>query len=150
MDQRDEMRACGNRALRVVEIDAAIALRLDAMDSVALPREQVTRLLGGGMFDGAGDDAAVAIALHDAADRHVAGFGAAAGEDDLVRLRADQRRDMAARGVDGVFGAAAQRVTGRRVAERVAQERQHGVEHIRRDRRGGVVIEIDRHACFLQ
>ena len=81
---------------------------------------------------------------HRAANGDVARFGAAAGKDDFVGRGADQGRDLGARCFYRVVGAAAKTVRRRRIAELAAQIWQHGVEHRGIDRRGGVVVEIDR------
>ena len=97
------------------------------------------------MFDRAGDDVtACIIDPHRAANGHIACFGAAAGKDDLVGRGADQGCDLGARGFHGVVGAAAKTVRRRRIAELAAQIWQHGVKRRWIDRRGGVVVEIDR------
>jgi hypothetical protein len=99
----------------------------------------------GGVFDRGGDDVAACIVdPHHAANGDVARLGAAAGKDDLVGRGADQCRHLGARGFHRVVGAATQPVRRRQIAELAAQIRQHGVEHRGIDRRGGVVVEIDR------
>ena len=65
-------------------------------------------------------------------------------KDDLVRRGADQRCDLGAGGFYRVVGTAAKTVRRRRIAELAAQKGQHGVEHRGVDRRGGIVVEIDR------
>ena len=83
-------------------------------------------------------------ALGDALDRQVVRFGGAAGEDDVLVRRADHRGDLAPRRVDGVAGPPAGGVIeAGRVADLVAQQRQHRVEHARIDRRGGVGVQVD-------
>jgi hypothetical protein len=83
----------------------------------------------------------------EAEDRVIAGLRAAAGENNLVGIGTDQRRDPRARLLDGIPGAVAQRRCRRRIAELAPQERQHRLQHIRRDGRRTVVIEIDRRGC---
>ena len=64
------------------------------------------------VLGGRGDDvvALLLVELDDALDREVVGLGRAAGEDDLLRLGADQARDLLARVVDGLLGLPAERV----------------------------------------
>ena len=58
--------------------------------------------------------------------------------------------DLAARRVDGVAGAAAGGVIeAGRVADLVAQQRQHRVEHARIDRRGGVGVQVDHRGIIV-
>ena len=88
--------------------------------------------------------AAIARALGHALDRQVVRLGGAAREDDVLVRRADHRGDLAPRRVDGVAGPPAGGVIeAGRVADLVAQQRQHRVEHARIDRRGGVGIQVN-------
>ena len=77
-------------------------------------------------------------------DRVVAGFRPAAGEDDLVRLCPDQGRDPPARDFDRVVSGLAECMSTGGVAEVLAEEGQHRVEDGRIDRRGRIVVEVDR------
>ena len=78
----------------------------------------------------------------------VARLGAAAGEDDLIGLRSEQLGHLGAGTVDGVVGGLAVNVGAGRVAEVVAEKRQHGVDDGGVERGGGVVVEVDRsHGC---
>jgi hypothetical protein len=63
--------------------------------------------------------------------------GAAAGEDDLVGTRPDQIGDFRPRLLHGRVGPPAVRVSARRVAEVLAQERLHRVHDAWIDRRRG-------------
>ncbi len=73
----------------------------------------------------------------------VVGFGAAAGEDNLLGARTDQHGHLIAGGFDGGAGALAGRVDRGSVAEFGGEIREHGVEDGRLNGRGGVVIEVD-------
>ena len=76
---------------------------------------------------------------------------AAAGEDDLVRLRADQRRDLPARDLDRVVRRLAVRVRTRRVPPQFAKRMAHRVRHRGIHRRRRVVVEVDRiHTVGIQ
>ena len=93
-----------------------------------------------------GDDvvALVLVELDDALDRQVVRLGGAAGEDDVLRLGADQAGDLLAAGVDGLLGLPAEAVgAARGVAEVLGEVRQHRLEHPRIDRRRGVVVHVD-------
>ncbi len=86
-----------------------------------------------------------AVHLRDALDREVVRFGRAGGEDDLLRRAADQLRDLLARLVDGLLGFPAELVVAAgRIAEDLAEVRQHGFEHARVHRRRRVVVHVDR------
>ena len=99
------------------------------------------------MLGGRGNDviAAIASRAHDSFDREVVGLARAAGEHDLVRVGADERRDLPARGVDGFLRIPAKcMLLARGVAELPAEIREHGLEHAGIDRSRGVKVEIDR------
>ena len=74
----------------------------------------------------------------------IARFGAAGREDNLVRLRFQEGGDLNAGTFDGVVGRFSVAVRAGWVAEVLAQIREHGVENGGVDRRGGVVVEINR------
>ena len=96
-----------------------------------------------------GDDvvALVLVELDHAPDRQVVRLGGAAGEDDVLRLGADQPGHLLAAGVDGLLGLPAEAVgAAGGVAEDVGEVRQHRLQHARIDRRGGVVVHVDRVA----
>ena len=82
----------------------------------------------------------------DGAEGEVVGFGAAAGEDDLVRLRAEYFGDGAAGGVEALAGFAGLGVDAAGVAPGAGEVGQHGVDDARIDGRGGGVIEVDAAA----
>src|SRR5207249_1492604 len=78
-----------------------------------------------------------------ALDRGVRGFGAAAGEDDLVRLAAKQRSHLGARAIHRLPRGNGRPVFARGIAEVFSEERQHRLLDLGRDRRARVVVEID-------
>ena len=86
-----------------------------------------------------------ATAASDAENREIVGFGAAAGENDLGRLRAEQCGDRFARAVHGGARALPGGVNRAGVAEILGEIRQHGVEDGVVHGRRGVVIEIGAH-----
>ena len=78
-----------------------------------------------------GDDvvALLLVELGHALDREVVRLGRAGGEDDLLVVAADQRRDLLARVLDRGLGLPAERVVAaRRVAEVLGEVRQHRLD----------------------
>src|SRR5216684_1621168 len=78
-----------------------------------------------------------------AKDRMVVRFRAAAGEDDFLCTRANQRRDLFARSFNGSARLLPKGVNRSGIAVFPRQKRQHSVERFRLDSRGGIVIQID-------
>jgi hypothetical protein len=74
--------------------------------------------------------------------REIVALGAPAGEHDLGRIGADQRRRRAAGVVDHRLGALAEVVNARRVAEILPQGCRHRVGDRGVDGSGGVVVEV--------
>jgi hypothetical protein len=70
-------------------------------------------------------------------------FRAAAGEDDFLCTRANQRRDLFARSFNGSARLLPKGVNRSGIAVFPRQKRQHSVERFRLDSRGGIVIQID-------
>jgi len=146
MDDRHERSRAVDRRDHRLRADASIRARRDAAHRNAIALEQLATLFRGRMLDrGRHNRAPRRIARRRTTDRNIARLGAAAGEGDLVRACANQRGDLRARILDCVMRAAAKRIGRGRIAELIAQERQHGVEHRGIDRGRGVVIEIDTH-----
>ena len=83
-------------------LDDAARARLEVGDAAALAFELSTGVEHGRVLGARGDQVTRAIALetHGAEDRQVVGFGGTRGEQDLVRLGADERRDVFARALD--------------------------------------------------
>src|SRR5207249_1995553 len=73
----------------------------------------------------------------------VAGFAAAAGEDDFVGVSAEQVGYLLPAAFDGCVGCLAEGVSARRVAELLSEEGHHGINDCRIERRRGVVVEVD-------
>jgi hypothetical protein len=73
----------------------------------------------------------------------VVGFGAATGEDDLLRPGVEERGNLVTGGFDGSPGALTEGVDGRGVAELAGKIGKHGLQDRRVDGGGGVVIEVD-------
>ena len=75
--------------------------------------------------------------------REIVRLGATAGEDHLGRRRVNQRRDLPARGFQALLRALPEMVDTRRVTIRLTQARHDRVQHFGRERRGGVMVEIE-------
>ena len=82
-----------------------------------------------------------------AAQREVVGLGAAAREDNFVRVGVDECRHRRARLVQFRFGELAIGVDGRWIAVAIGQRASDGGDDLREGRRGGIVIEVDAHDC---
>src|SRR6185436_4156027 len=93
------------------------------------------------------DDVVALLAVHlgDALDRQVVRFGRAAREDDLLRVRADEIRNLLARLLDRLFRFPAERmVAAGGVAEVLREVRQHRLDDARVHRRRRVIVHVDR------
>jgi len=103
------------------------------------------------MFYGGGDDVVAGFPrahsqewlCHNPKDGVIVGFGAAAGEDDFLGTRADERGDLFTGRFDSGASALARSVDGGSIGEFAGEIGQHNVEHFRLDGCGGVEIEID-------
>ena len=92
------------------------------------------------VLERADDEVAAARRARRAQHPQRVGLGAAAGEDDLLRLGAQRRRDLAARRLEGARRRRPRRVGRGRVGEVGAGRRGRRREHLGgRPRRGGVV-----------
>jgi hypothetical protein len=126
--------------------DQAIGVGLQVGHREALALEALAGVEGGLVLGLDGDQvlALLAVVRGHALDRQVDGLGGARGEDDLLAVAADQRRDLAAGRLDrGLGGPAEDVVAAGGVAEVLGEVRDHGLEHPRIDRRGRVVVEED-------
>ncbi len=106
-------------------------------DDVPLASEQP-------LEDGADDGLAEHLPENGSLERVIAGFAAAAGEDNFVGPGAEEVGDLLPRELHGVVSGLTQAMRAGRVAVVVAQVGQHGIEHGRIDGRGSVVVEVDR------
>ena len=115
----------------------------------ALALQFQSRFQDRGVLDGT-DHQVPALARSDAAGAEhgqVVGFGGAAREDDLFRMRrTDGQGHRGTCGIHRLPGRATHGVRGRRVAIRVAQEFADGALHLGMNRGRRVVVEID-HGC---
>ena len=140
------------RAADIVRVHNAIAADRHAGDFDASPFERLAGVQHRMMLDGRGDDVARlragALSTH-AKNGGVIGLGAAAGEDDFARTRADQCGDRFARTLDGSARALAEGMDRVGIAEFAAEKYgsiaartagSHG--------RGGVMVEVSAmHDC---
>ena len=165
----DEDRAVVERGAECIEVDEAFTVHGEVRDAEAVLRERLALVEDGVMFDRGGDDvvavscgglavscgdpvAAAAGGHGDGAEGEVVSFGAAAGEDDLVRLRAERFGDGAAGCVEALAGIAGLGVDAAGVTPGGREVRQHGRDHARVGRRRGGVIEVDAavgHASMI-
>src|SRR5207244_13624048 len=105
------------------------------------------------MLDRASDDVRVpsprtavrGSGKHCALEGVVAGLGAAAGENDVIRLGAQQLRYLGSCLVHGFMSRFAERMAARGIAGVVSQIGKHRLNHGGIERRGGVVIEVNGH-----
>src|SRR5438034_8556328 len=90
--------------------------------------------------------ATVAIPVGDAAQSKIVTLGAPGCEDHLPGLHTVESGDLIASLVDRLSGALSQTIDARGIAEFLCQVRHHRLEHLRVERRGGRVVEVDhRH-----
>ena len=119
------------------------------MVAPAAARERLQRVQHRLVLDRAGDQVAPAGRLErlgGAADGEVVRLGAAAGEHDLRRVGADQRRDRRSRLVERRLRLLAEVVHARRVAEQSRRARGDRVDDLRGERGRRVVVEVDTHS----
>ena len=133
----------------------AVLLHRQVGDAVAVLLEPLAGVEDRLVLGDARDDVVALLAVHlgDALDREVVRLGRAAGEDDLLRVRADQIGDLLARLLDRLFGFPAERmVAAGGVAEVLGEVRQHRLDDARIDRRRRVIVHVDRkldgHCCL--
>ena len=90
------------------------------------------------------------LVMHQPLQREIIALGAAGGENDLLRPAAQQGCHLAARIFDRFMASPAQRMRAGGMAIMLAQEREHRLLNARRDRSGGVVVEVERaHIAIL-
>ena len=78
-----------------------------------------------------------------AEDCQVAALGAAAGEDDFAGFARPDTGDPIPGVIEQRAGTSADMVDTGRIAENLAEIRQHGLAYHRVERRGGVVVEVN-------
>jgi hypothetical protein len=83
--------------------------------------------------------------MTDVTDGEVIRLRASGRKDDRLRRAAKQRRDSLPCILNSCTGATTDRMLARRIAEVLAQVREHRVNDFGQQRGSGVVIKIDRH-----
>ena len=149
---RDQDRLVIHGALQVVEIDPAILLHRQIGDAEAVLLQPLAGVEHRLVLGGLGDDVIALFAVHlgDALDGKVVALGGAGGEDDLLRRRADQLRNLLARLLHRLLGHPSKLVIAAgRVAEVLGEVGQHRLHHARIDARGGVVVHVDGQLHIL-
>src|SRR5258708_35714458 len=96
----------------MVEIDAPVLLHRQIRDACAVLLEALAGVMHGLVLGHARDDVIALLAVHlgGALDRKVVGLGRAAREDNLLRIGADEIRDLLSRLFDGLFGGPPERM----------------------------------------
>lgn len=145
MHHGDERRLRAQRLLQVLERDPPETIDGHDRHVPALLTQEHGRRHHGQVLDRADHEMAPGHAerARHAEQRLVVRLGGAAGEDDLLRLSADQVGNLMPCLRDGLRGAATPGVRARRGAELITQPGKHRVEHFGCHRRGGVVVEMD-------
>ena len=128
-----------------VQVHEALAVHGQVGGAEALLLQLLDGVEDGVVLDGGGDDvvAAAAAGIGGAAHRQGVALAAAAGEDDLLRLAAQELGHRTAGGVQALAGLSRLGVEARGVAPVLAQVRQHGFQHARVQGGGGGVVEVD-------
>ena len=141
-------------AFRLVETDAAVLLHRQIGDPAAFLLEMLAGIDHGLVLGDCRDDVVALLAIHagDALDRQVVRFGRAAREDDFLRVGADQIGDLLAGFFDRFLRLPPERmVAAGGIAEVLGEVGHHRLEHARIDRRGRVIVHVDRkldcHSC---
>ena len=143
----DEDRVRPQRRDEPADVDEAVGLDRKARHLAALRFEPRARIQHRAMLGLQGDDvpALRAQGLRHPLDREIVRLGRAAGEDDVFRLGADQRGDLAAGVIRRLARGPAERMLAARgVAEAFGEVRQHRLHDPRIAGRGGVRIEVQR------
>ena len=139
-----------NCLAQCIEIDQAIAIHRHTTHRSPLSFPALCGLDHRRMLRG-GDDQMLALLPEHlrGVDGGIVRFRAAAGEDDLVRLRADHCSHLLACLVQCPIHATCHTIGRRRIRELLAQKRQHRIDDQGVDGRGGVVVEVG-HAGSAQ
>src|SRR5262245_60029586 len=145
MHDAHEDRAQRDRLAEIVGIKAACAVNGQIRHTCAEAFEKTARLNNCRMLDPRGDDVIALVAKREecALKRKIICFAAAAGENDLIVVAAEQRRHWAARCLEGGFCPCGRPMSAGPIAVVLHEKRAHCGSHRRIDWRAGVVIEID-------
>ncbi len=144
MHHRDQSGVTVDRRARLVQAHPAVGVHPETGHPMPVVLEPGARPRGGRMLDGARHDVpALLVRRGHAANGEVVGFGAPRREHHLVRLAAEQVGHARPGAGDGIASRHAVGVPARRIAEVLAQVRDHGVDDLRQDRCRRVVVEVD-------
>jgi hypothetical protein len=142
---RDEFRVRTHRGDDRVRRDLPAPRRRDPRHFRPATLELAKRFGDRWMLDGGCDDVGTTGRRHGAEDGRVVRLGSAAGEHDLPRGRADERRDRLAGVLEDSPGGLAFPMNGRRIAVDVPQSLFEDFEDARMNRRRRVIVQIDPH-----
>ena len=134
------------REMGLPRVEIETTERVNRVESRLIPCRLVElhRLLDRAVLDRRGEDGATIRTQGEGrADRGIVRLGAATGEDDLLRLRPDERGDLLPGLMDGLARRASEAISGRGIAVGLVEPRAHRLEHLWRDTGRGVVVEID-------
>src|SRR5208283_4413058 len=144
---RDEHGFVVDGLANLVGIDHPVLVDLEIGDGrLAITLQRAATVEHRLMLGDAGDDvvALILVKFEHALDREVVRLGGAAGEDDLLGLAADQRRDLIARAIDRLFGFPSETVIAAGgIAELLGEVRQHRLHDARIDRSRRVIIHVN-------
>ena len=141
---RNQRRLVVDCGFKVGTDDAAVFIDRNLAQPPAGALQRFCRLTHTGMFDGRDRHRTRCKAGRRALDEQVVGFRPAAGEYHLGGMRANGKRHPLPRLIDRAPCRTAILVTTGGITILHGQIRQHAFQHARVERRGGVVIEIDR------
>ena len=147
----DEDRVRPQRLRKPFGGDEACFVGLEIGHLEAARLEPLHRMEDGVVLDGGRDDVPSALAetLSRAGNGPVVGLGAAGGEKDALRLRAQCLRDLRAGGLQALFGVDPERVDGRGIAPGAGQQLGHGIDADLRWLRRGGIVQIDHGWAFF-
>ena len=133
-----------DRGLERVEIKSPVFVHSQQLHLVALGGEKLQRRQHRTVLDLRGNDVLLAGITPDRAhDGGVVAFGAAAVQDDPARMAAEQPGHLLPGQIQTPPGSFAETVGAGRVAEPFGQIGGHTLTHLRGQRGGSVVVEVD-------
>src|SRR6185312_1310160 len=143
---RDERGGWPDRGLEGGKIDQTGPIDPQPTDLRTQALQVMTAIQYGFVFRDDGDQVIAfgSVRLEDALDRQIVGFGRTRREDDLFRLRADERRYLLPRQFHRLLRLPTLRMAATcRISEPLREIREHRRYYARVTGRRGIVIEID-------
>jgi hypothetical protein len=129
---------------QIPEIEVALLIDRDDGRLAASPNERLAVVQDGVVFDrGRHDVASLGRHLERGMQRSVVRFRPAAGEDDFVRLAAEQGRHPLMRQIGRLLHLGAEAMRARGIAVVGGQERHHLLQHFGIEPGAGIVIQIN-------